>query len=300
MADLPISETNALLPVGITDPVTTANIAHVTAANELVVAGTKTNNTAAPTSTLQGVANCLANAAPPTWTEGNLVLGSVDLSGNTRVIGTKTNNNSAPGTQIGVLPAIANAAAPTWTEGNQVLLSVDLTGAQRVVQKTKNTYSASASWLVVAGASDVATISGSATKTVRVLRILINGTKTTAGQELLALIKRSSTNIGGTFGSSAGFIVPHDSTSPAPTAVFGQYTTNPTALGTQVGIARTARAFFPAVATVQNNAFVVWEFTAAPDPGIVLRGTSEILALNLQLGSTINDNIYMSIDWTEE
>ena len=262
--------------------------------------GTLTTNNAAPSSDGQMALTVVANANPPSYTEGNLVLASVDLAGSTRVVGTKTNNSAAPTTQVGVMPALANAAAPTWVEGNQTLLSVDLTGAQRVQQKIKNTYSASASWVVVAGATDVFTIAGSATKKVTVLRILINGTKTTAGQELLVLIKRSSVNTGGTFTSTAGFIVPHDSTSPASTAVSGIYTANPTALGTVVGNARTARAFFPALLTATADSLVVWEFITPPDPGIVLRGTSEILALNLQSGSTTGDNIYLSIDWTEE
>jgi len=83
----------------------------------------------------------LANAAAPTWTEGDLVLQSVDLSGRLRVLttpatgavttvaGNLTNNNAAPAaTNLGVLPAIANVADPTWTEGDQVLLSETLGG----------------------------------------------------------------------------------------------------------------------------------------------------------------------------
>lgn len=47
--------------------------------------GTKTNNNAAPGATNQGVLTGIANAAVPTWTEGNQVLESMDLSGNQRV-----------------------------------------------------------------------------------------------------------------------------------------------------------------------------------------------------------------------
>ena len=54
-------------------------------------------------------------------------------TGNFNFIGTKTNNNAAPGaTNVGVLPAIANAAAQSWTEGDQVGLSTDLSGNLRV------------------------------------------------------------------------------------------------------------------------------------------------------------------------
>lgn len=49
------------------------------------------------------------------------------------VVGNKTNNNAAPGTNnVGALPAVATASAPTLTEGNQVGLSTDLAGNLRV------------------------------------------------------------------------------------------------------------------------------------------------------------------------
>lgn len=50
------------------------------------VAGGKTNNNAAPGATNVGVLPSVANATPPVYTEGNEVLGSTDLQGNTRVV----------------------------------------------------------------------------------------------------------------------------------------------------------------------------------------------------------------------
>lgn len=48
--------------------------------------GTKTNNNAAPGATNFGTLPGLANAAAPSYTEGNQVASSLDLAGNTRVI----------------------------------------------------------------------------------------------------------------------------------------------------------------------------------------------------------------------
>src|SRR6185369_1856617 len=45
----------------------------------VTIAGAKTNNNAAPGATNAGVIPAIANASAPTWTEGNQVLGSVDL-----------------------------------------------------------------------------------------------------------------------------------------------------------------------------------------------------------------------------
>jgi hypothetical protein len=49
------------------------------------VQGGLTNNNASPSTTNVGVLPLIANAAPPSWTEGNTVLGSADLAGATRV-----------------------------------------------------------------------------------------------------------------------------------------------------------------------------------------------------------------------
>lgn len=54
--------------------------------NTVNVAGVKTNNNAVPGATNVGALTCLANAAAPTWTEGDLVLCSSDLSGNQRIV----------------------------------------------------------------------------------------------------------------------------------------------------------------------------------------------------------------------
>jgi hypothetical protein len=101
--------------------------------NTPAVTGNKTNNNAAPGATNLGVLPALANAASPTWTEGDLVLESVDLTGRQRIRGTLSGNSAAPDTDgIMTLTAVAAAAAPTWTSGDLVLLSEDLSGNLRV------------------------------------------------------------------------------------------------------------------------------------------------------------------------
>lgn len=68
--------------------------------NTVTVAGAKTNNNAAPGSTNIGTLGALANASTPSWTEGNQVALSVDLSGNLRTSASITPTaDSAPATQ---------------------------------------------------------------------------------------------------------------------------------------------------------------------------------------------------------
>src|ERR1700675_1501720 len=86
-------------------------LASTTITNTVVVAGNKTNNSAAPLTTNVGTLPAIANAAAPSWTEGNQVALSEDLAGNLRVTmtsttitgtvvvaGAKGNNTVVPGT----------------------------------------------------------------------------------------------------------------------------------------------------------------------------------------------------------
>ncbi len=105
-----------------------------------------------------------ANAAAPTWTEGNQAPLSVDLAGALRIAGTiqpgntpnttpwlvkihdGTNaitglgaDNSTNATiKMPTLGAVANAAGPAWTEAKQVPLSADLGGFLRVADDCSN------------------------------------------------------------------------------------------------------------------------------------------------------------------
>lgn len=72
--------------VSLTSTTITGTVAVTQSTSPWVIAGGLTNNNAAPSTNNVGVLGYLANAAVPTWTEGDLVLGSVDLKGNQRVI----------------------------------------------------------------------------------------------------------------------------------------------------------------------------------------------------------------------
>ena len=70
-----------------TEKATSANPVRIDPTGTTVqpVDGALTNNNAAPAGTELGVLSAVANAAAPTWVEGNQVLLSVDLAGNQRV-----------------------------------------------------------------------------------------------------------------------------------------------------------------------------------------------------------------------
>lgn len=128
--------------VSLTSTTITGTVAVTQSTSPWVVSGNLTHNNAAPTADNVGVLPALANAAAPTFTEGDQVLLSTDLAGNLRttatfsgtvtVAGNLTNNTAAPiADNVGVLPALAATSytTNTYTTGFQVLPVTDLHGA---------------------------------------------------------------------------------------------------------------------------------------------------------------------------
>lgn len=158
-----------------------------------------------------------------------------------------------------------------------------------------NIYSAAIVSLVPATlATDVFTITGSATKTIRITEMWMQGTETTAGAVTIQLLKRSTANSAGT--STSPTRVPHDSTSPAATATVLAYTANPTT-GNLVGIVRATREVVLAPATAANAPRVPFNFNGMD---VVLRGTGEVLALNLNGVTVTGGNFAAWCTWVEE
>lgn len=143
-------------------------------------------------------------------------------------------------------------------------------------------YSAAVSGLVpAAAATDIFTVTGSSTKDVGVLRIVISGSATSATIQDFLLIKRSTADSGGT--STTPTIVANDSADAAATAVVRAYTANPTT-GTTAGNVKAVKSAVPSATTPAfTAATVVFDYAAQP---VVLHGTSEVLAVNLN-GATI-------------
>lgn len=165
------------------------------------------------------------------------------------------------------------------------------------VDSTKATYSAVAVNIApAASATDVFTITGSASKTVRILRIGISGIQTTAGLVNVILAKRSTANSGGT--SVAATAVPNDSANGAATATVLSYTVNPTP-GTLVGNVRGGLIEIGGAASVVNEG-VIYDFGNLPGQCIVLRGTNQVLAVNLNGVTVTGGSMTYWVEWSEE
>lgn len=149
----------------------------------------------------------------------------------------------------------------------------------------------------------VITITGSATKTVRIRRILLGGVATGAGQNVFALQRTSALGAGGTL--VAPTVAKLDTSSAAATAVVNHWTTTLKAAGTPVGGPLSTQSVLTgitATAVSGNGQALFPEFGSPVGQAIVLRGTSDFLeiqnvaAANLNAGSVLT---YM-IEWIED
>lgn len=124
--------------------------------------------------------------------------------------------------------------------------------------------------------TDVVGIVGSATKLVKIQKIYLSGTQTTAGINKWYLIKRSTADTGGT--PSAITAVKLNSLNATAGATVQKYTAAPTT-GTLVGNVRVVSALAPAPASVSPGDICIFDGTLACQP-IELRGVAEELDLN--------------------
>lgn len=174
-------------------------------------------------------------------------------------------------------------------------------GEVQLAPSYKATYcAASAYFTPVASATDLALINGSASKTIRVLKIFLNYKATAAGStdlENFQVIKRSAANSGGTATTLTN--VPLNSTSAAASAVAKNYTANPTP-GATVGTIATGQCTGGAI-TGDANTIVLFDadkYGQACD----LIGTAQGLAVNHN-GVTVAGTsplIQVTFVWTEE
>ncbi len=178
--------------------------------------------------------------------------------------------------------------------GNLFVTNVPLDGQ-------KATYSATNTFVAAATPTDIFTINGSATKTIRILRVGLSATQTTSSEINVTLLKRSAANTGGT--SSTLTAVPYDSTNNAATASVKSYTANPTALGSLVGNLQNIKFSVPVVAIGGNASAqteLIVSFGDRPGQALILRGTSETFALNLNSTTVSGNSFSVWIEWTEE
>lgn len=151
-------------------------------------------------------------------------------------------------------------------------------------------------------ATDIFTISGSNSRTIRIKKITVSGTQTTTSSREIVLLKRSTLNSGGTSTLLTG--VPFDSQNPASLAVVRAYTANPT-LGSLIGIISSIYGTFSVQAPTNAQGAkatkdVVFEFGKNKSQHLVLRNQNETVSINLNGVTFTGEALSISIEWSEE
>lgn len=178
--------------------------------------------------------------------------------------------------------------------------SVPQTGVTCLSEPSTFSYAATAVAVVPAAtATDIACITGSATRVIRLQAVRVVGTGTAITIPVI-LSKHASANTGGTATTGTAIPVPYamDSNYPAATATTVAYTANPTIPDTSPGLIDAQ--FLPLAATTTSTAgnitfsYLDRLFMAAP----ILRGTAQQICVNLN-GTSPTASLTVSFRWTE-
>lgn len=171
---------------------------------------------------------------------------------------------------------------------------------QVTTEGQKATYGAAATaFSAGTGATtDIFTIYGSASKTVKVQKLLISSTTATAASYFdIVVAKRSTAFSGGTAANPT--VVPLDSNNAAGTAVVSNFTAAPTA-GSNVGSISSVKYFSPLTGTAAPVTSVSFDFGSLGQP-VVLRGVAQGLAVTLNGVTPANAQSWdIAVVWTEE
>lgn len=161
------------------------------------------------------------------------------------------------------------------------------------------TYGAYVNWSTFAAApTDIFTITGSANKLVRIKSIHISGSASSATNLLVYLVRRSAANTGGAFNTLTP--VRHDLSDDAPTATAGNYTANPSALGTTIGTVHGGRINLAPAANGSIDR-LTFDYGWVNDKALLLNGATNVLAINLGGQSWPSGGaLDIDISWVEE
>lgn len=181
--------------------------------------------------------------------------------------------------------------------------SVPQTGIVCQSEPTTDTYAATGVGIAPAStATDVACITGSATKVVRLQRIRVSGTAGTLITVPVLITKHASANTGGTAATGTALPVPYplDSTDATVSATTTAYTANPTITDSTPGIIAAATLSLNTTSALvgQGEVALDWagrNYMEAP----TLRGIAQQICVNLNSTSPSSGLVNVTFVWTE-
>jgi len=154
------------------------------------------------------------------------------------------------------------------------------------------TFTAVVELAAISNATDVCILLGSSSKTIQVLRLEV-WLIYSAGPFYLQIIKRTSANSGGTF--SAISSIAHDSNDGSASAVLNAYTANPSSVGSGVNVG----IGVVAASTSGLAEPLIYDYAKDNQKPMVLRGTSQGLAVNFLGDNGGTTPVYVRFTWRE-
>jgi hypothetical protein len=290
---VPVSATAAANASG--NPIFVETVSGSTTAvtgNVTVVQPTGTNlHTVIDSGTITAV-TAITNALPA----GANTIGKVDILGNAgAILDAVTTAATAPANGLAVLD-VYTATPPVLTNGQSLALQADTTGGQYVNQEgRKATYAAQINLQAGITGNNFVLV-GSASKTIRITRVIFSGFATAAGAAVVAFQIFSSAFTGGTSTTAGATIGPYDSNSAAATATVKAYTVSPTGGG--------ASQTYPIIFDYQFVASAIgvtqiYDFGNRAAGCPVIRGVAQGFSMYISAAPT-GCNYTCFYEWTEE
>lgn len=292
------TQTPVYIPTAIktlTNLTAAGNVGYLVSGTGTVVANITGTNTGVA-GTFQ-VTSDAPSVASPTWK--SVGVSPVGGTGAGRILNI-TGNGVYKINAVGYAQIRFNLTAISTGSINVAYSGTPATGLVEVATVKRSTYAASGTALAPAASlTDLIALTGSATTTLRLLRVACSNISTAAATSTLQLIKRSVADTAGTPVSMT--TVPFDSTDPAAAGTITAYSANPT-VGTAVGTIRSDVLTSSTAATSVAGKQVVWDFrdlSESEQP--TLRGIAQVLAINgngasMTAGSAVN----CDVTWSEE
>lgn len=206
---------------------------------------------------------------------------------------------TAPANGIAVIGQY-NTTIPTPTAAQTVAIQLDSTASLYVnAEGRKTTYRVGVvAFTPIASATAPAiSVTGSGTKTVRILRMRITVSAATGGAADVSL-RRFSALSGGTANTQAANVAKMDTNNAAQTAVVNQWSVA-ASTATSAGILNAERYEIVTAAVSVLPGAVEWDFGDKNGQGLVLRGTSDFVGILLSsIATTPVADCW--VEWTEE
>jgi len=189
-----------------------------------------------------------------------------------------------------------NATSPTLATGFTCSDQVDSAGSiYSNNEGRKASYRAVATGIVVTANGVFFGIKGSATKTIRVTRVLVGGVLTTAGQVTVKIF-RTTGDVSSASGAASITPALLDTGNAAATAVTKSYTTSTVGAGST--LLATARPLFAPATALQTPA--EFTFGSRNTQSLVLRGTGDFAQVSVTASGYTGALFDCDVEFTEE